>query len=140
MKENSETVQAAFSPRPYSGLRTPPEKVYLVTVDGTADPAKKINKGPAPFYQNRYFPGTFTLHVRSEVAVGAHESGERRPIRALVQDQLALFSLRFVDKVHFAIQHLGAVVGMRRSGVTFNRLQCWRRVQSPDEQQRSDDK
>ena len=37
------------------------KKVYLVTAEGTADPAKKINKGVAPFYPNRYFPDTFTV-------------------------------------------------------------------------------
>jgi len=37
------------------------KKVYLVTAEGTADPAKKISKGVAPFYPNRYFPDTFTV-------------------------------------------------------------------------------
>lgn len=37
------------------------KKVYLVTAEGTADPAKKINKAVAPFYPNRYFPDTFTV-------------------------------------------------------------------------------
>ena len=29
--------------------------------EGTADPAKKINKAVAPFYPNRYFPNTFAV-------------------------------------------------------------------------------
>lgn len=37
------------------------KKVYLVTAEGTVDPAKKINRAVSPFYANRYFPGTFTL-------------------------------------------------------------------------------
>jgi len=35
--------------------------VYLVTAEGFADPAKKINTGVATFYPNRYHPDTFTV-------------------------------------------------------------------------------
>jgi hypothetical protein len=37
------------------------QKVYLVTAEGIADLGKKINKGVAPFYPNRYFADTFTV-------------------------------------------------------------------------------
>ena len=37
------------------------KKLYLVTAEGTVDPSRKVNKGPAPFYPNRYFPGTLML-------------------------------------------------------------------------------
>jgi len=33
----------------------------VVTAEGAADPAKKINKAVAPFYPNRYFKDTFTV-------------------------------------------------------------------------------
>ena len=36
-------------------------RIYLVTAEGTADPAKKINTGVTAFYPNRYFPDTFTV-------------------------------------------------------------------------------
>ena len=37
------------------------KKVYLVTAEGTADPAKKINGPSHRSTPNRYFPDTFTL-------------------------------------------------------------------------------
>ena len=58
----------ATTTRPYArtmALDPKTKKVYLVTAEGTVDPAKKVNKGPAPFYPNRYFPDTFTLLVYS---------------------------------------------------------------------------
>ncbi len=54
----------ATTTRPYArtmALDPRTKKVYLVTAEGTADPAKKINKAVAPFYPNRYFPDTFTV-------------------------------------------------------------------------------
>jgi len=54
----------ATTTRPYArtmALDPKTKKVYLVTAEGTADPAKKINKGVAPFYPNRYFANTFTV-------------------------------------------------------------------------------
>jgi DNA-binding beta-propeller fold protein YncE len=36
-------------------------KIYLVTAEGTADPAGEINRGVAPFYPNKYFRDTFTV-------------------------------------------------------------------------------
>lgn len=54
----------ATTTRPYArtmALHPRTKKVYLVTAEGTVDPSKKVNTGPAPFYPNRYFPGTFTL-------------------------------------------------------------------------------
>ena len=54
----------ATTTRPYArtmALDPKTKKVYLVTAEGTADPAKKINKGVAPFYPNRYFPDTFSV-------------------------------------------------------------------------------
>lgn len=37
------------------------KKVYLVTAEGTVDPAKPWKAGIAPFYPNKYFKDTFTL-------------------------------------------------------------------------------
>jgi len=37
------------------------KKVYLVTAEGTVDPAKKVNRASGPFYPNKYFPDTFTV-------------------------------------------------------------------------------
>ena len=54
----------ATTTRPYArtmALDPKTKKIYLVTAEGTADPAKKINKAVAPFYPNRYFPDTFTV-------------------------------------------------------------------------------
>ncbi len=54
----------ATTTRPYArtmALDPKTKKIYLVTAEGTADPAKKINKAVAPFYPNRYFPNTFTV-------------------------------------------------------------------------------
>ncbi len=54
----------AITTRPYArtmDLDPITKKVYLVTAEGAADPAKKINKAVAPFYPNRYFPDTFAV-------------------------------------------------------------------------------
>jgi len=54
----------ATTTRPYArtmALDPKTKKVYLVTAEGTVDPAKKINKGVATFYPNKYFPDTFTV-------------------------------------------------------------------------------
>ncbi len=54
----------ATTTRPYArtmALHPVTKKVYVVTAEGTVDPSRKVNTGPAPFYPNRYFPGTFTL-------------------------------------------------------------------------------
>jgi hypothetical protein len=54
----------AVTTRPYArtmALDPKTKKVYMVTAEGIADPAKKINTGVAPFYPNRYFPDTFTV-------------------------------------------------------------------------------
>ena len=54
----------ATTTRPYArtmALDPKTKKIYMVTAEGFADPAKKINKGVAPFYPNRYHPDTFTV-------------------------------------------------------------------------------
>jgi hypothetical protein len=54
----------ATTTRPYArtmALHPVTKEVFLVTAEGTVDPAKKVNTGPAPFYPNVYYPGTFTL-------------------------------------------------------------------------------
>jgi DNA-binding beta-propeller fold protein YncE len=54
----------ATTTRPYArtmALDPKTKKLYLVTAEGTVDPSKKVNRAPAPFYPNRYFPDTFTL-------------------------------------------------------------------------------
>ena len=57
-------LSEATTTRPYArtmALDPKTKKLYLVTAEGTVDPSKKVNRGPAPFYPNRYFPDTFTL-------------------------------------------------------------------------------
>lgn len=54
----------ATTTRPYArtmALDPKTKKIYLVTAEGTADPAKNMNKAVAPFYPNRYFANTFTV-------------------------------------------------------------------------------
>ena len=56
----------ATTTRPYArtmALDPKTKKLYLVTAEGTVDPAKKVNRGPAPFYPNRYFADTLTLLI-----------------------------------------------------------------------------
>ena len=58
--------------RPYArtmALDPKTQKVYLVTAEGTSDPRKKINKGVAAFYPNRYFANTFTVLTYAPVAL-----------------------------------------------------------------------
>jgi DNA-binding beta-propeller fold protein YncE len=61
---NTYKLVEATTTRPYArtmALDPNSKKVYLVTAEGTADPAKKINKGVAVFYPNHYHPDTFTV-------------------------------------------------------------------------------
>ena len=61
---NNYKFEQAVTTRPYArtmALDPVSKKVYLVTAEGLADPAKKINKAVAPFYPNRYFADTFTV-------------------------------------------------------------------------------
>ena len=54
----------AATTRPYArtmAVDFKTKKVYLVTAEGTVDPAKAWKASIAPFYPNRYFPDTFTL-------------------------------------------------------------------------------
>jgi DNA-binding beta-propeller fold protein YncE len=61
---NTYKLSAAVTTRPYArtmAFDPGSKKIYMVTAEGMADPAKKINKAVAPFYPNRYFPNTFTV-------------------------------------------------------------------------------
>ena len=61
---NTYKLAEALTTRPYArtmALDPKTKKVYLITAEGTVDPSKKINRGVAPFYPNKYFPDTFTL-------------------------------------------------------------------------------
>ncbi|MEY2881059.1 MAG: hypothetical protein RLZZ15_3439 [Verrucomicrobiota bacterium] len=54
----------AATTRPYArtmALDPKTKRIYLVTAEGTADPAKPIKTSIAPFYPNTYFKDTFTL-------------------------------------------------------------------------------
>ena len=54
----------ATTTRPYArtmAMNPATKAIYLVTAEGTVDPARKINKGVANFYPNRYFDDTFTV-------------------------------------------------------------------------------
>ena len=57
-------LSQAVTTRPYArtmAFDAASKKVYLVTAEGFANPAKKINKAVAPFYPNTYFSDTFTV-------------------------------------------------------------------------------
>lgn len=63
--DHYELVEATTT-RPYArtmAMDRATKKLYLVTAEGTVDPARKVNRGPAPFYPNDYYPDTFTLLV-----------------------------------------------------------------------------
>lgn len=54
----------AATTRPYArtmALDPKTKRIYLVTAEGTVDPAKAWKTSIAPFYPNKYFPDTFTL-------------------------------------------------------------------------------
>jgi hypothetical protein len=57
-------LQEATTTRPYArtmAIDRQTKKLYLVTAQGSVDPAQKRNTGPAPFYPNFYYPDTFTV-------------------------------------------------------------------------------
>jgi DNA-binding beta-propeller fold protein YncE len=61
---NTYTLSEATTTRPYArtmAMDHRTKKIYLVTAEGTVDPSRKVNRGPAPFYPNRYFSDTFVL-------------------------------------------------------------------------------
>ena len=61
---NTYKLAEAVTTRPYArtmALDPKTKKLFLVTAEGTVDPAKKINRSVAPFYPNKYFSDTFTL-------------------------------------------------------------------------------
>ena len=63
------TLQEATTTRPYARTMAMDHRdgtLYLVTAQGTVDPSKPVNTGPAPFYPNHYFPGTFTVLTYSD--------------------------------------------------------------------------
>ena len=69
----------ATTTRPYArtmALDPKTKKVYLVTAEGTADPGKKINKGVAPFYPNRYYPNTFAVLTYAPVVLPPAKDSE----------------------------------------------------------------
>ena len=61
---NTYKLVEATTTRPYArtmALDPKTKKLYLVTAEGTADPAEKINSAVARFYPNRYFRNTFVV-------------------------------------------------------------------------------
>ncbi|MDE2371801.1 MAG: hypothetical protein KGN16_22730 [Burkholderiales bacterium] len=57
-------LDQAVTTRPYArtmAYDTASRKIYMITAEGLADPAKKINKAVAPFYPNRYYADSFTV-------------------------------------------------------------------------------
>ena len=61
---NTYKLSEAPTTRPWArtmALDPKTKKVYLVTAEGTADPAKSIKASVSPFYPNTYFKDTFTL-------------------------------------------------------------------------------
>lgn len=70
----------ATTTRPYArtmALDAKTKKIYLVTAEGIVDPSRKINKGVAAFYPNRYFPNTFTVLAYSPVVLPAVKETEQ---------------------------------------------------------------
>ena len=66
---NTYQLAEAVTTRPYArtmALDPKTKKVYLVTAEGTVDPAKPWKTGIAPFYPNTYFADTFTLFTYSQ--------------------------------------------------------------------------
>lgn len=62
-KDNYQLVEATTT-RAYArtmAFDPATKKVYSVTAQGTADPARKINTAVATFYPNHYFANTFTV-------------------------------------------------------------------------------
>jgi DNA-binding beta-propeller fold protein YncE len=69
----------ATTTRPYArtmAVDPKTKKIYLVTAEGTTDPSKKINKGVASFYPNRYFPDTFMVLTYKPVVLPAAKETE----------------------------------------------------------------
>lgn len=63
--DHYELVEATTT-RPYArtmAMDRTTKKLYMVTAEGTVDPTKKVNRGPAPFYPNDYYPDSFSLLV-----------------------------------------------------------------------------
>jgi len=61
---NTYKLVEATTTRPYArtmALDPKTKKLYLVTAEGTADPAEKINSAVARFYPNRYYRDTFMV-------------------------------------------------------------------------------
>jgi len=61
---NTYQLAEAATTRPWArtmALDPKTKKVYLVTAEGTVDPAKPWKASAAPFYPNKYFKDTFTL-------------------------------------------------------------------------------
>ena len=59
-------LEQAVTTRPYArtmAMDRSSKRLYLVTAEGVADPSRKINRGPAPFYPNDYYADTFALLV-----------------------------------------------------------------------------
>jgi DNA-binding beta-propeller fold protein YncE len=61
---NTYKLAEATTTRPYArtmALDARTKTIYMVTAEGTVDPAKKRSTTVATFYPNRYFPDTFTI-------------------------------------------------------------------------------
>ncbi len=61
---NTYKLVEAATTRPYAktmALDLKTKKVFLVTAEGTVDPAKPWRTNLSPFYPNKFFPGTFTV-------------------------------------------------------------------------------
>ncbi len=69
LSPDSYKLAEATTTRPYArtmAFDPKTKKVYMVTAEGLADPARKINTGVATFYPNRYHPDTFTVLTYSQ--------------------------------------------------------------------------
>lgn len=61
---NTYTLADAATTRPYArtmAIDRVSKKIFTVTAEGRADPSKKINRGPAPFYPNTYYADSFVV-------------------------------------------------------------------------------
>jgi len=62
-------LQEAVTTRPYArtmAMDFKTKKIFTLTAEGVANPAKKINKKVSPFYPNEYYKDTFSILIYSK--------------------------------------------------------------------------
>jgi len=62
-------LQEAVTTRPYArtmAMDFKTKKIFTLTAEGVANPAKKINKKVYPFYPNEYYKNTLSILIYSK--------------------------------------------------------------------------